>query len=440
MSGAIRLGLDGTSEIGAIVWGHGCYHGPKIFNDGPMSMSRSYSYTLRVAAIEAAKPKEKAYVLTDGGGLHLEVLTTGTKVWRYKYRFDSRQDKITIGRYPAISLKQARVIHEVLQEAVQRGEDPKAQELEGFSGTRVKPAGPTFKSYARQWVEETLYYRSAAYRAQQLRWLESYVFPEIGSRPLTSVRPADVLGILDTLRGTPTTAEGVRSLIQRVYNYAIRNLQTDSNPALMVRGAVAVPKKTHHRHLLEPELANFWRLIPRQGAHFTTQAATQLLVYTMVRKSELTRSRWIEFDLDSGIWDIPAERMKMRKRHRVYLSRQAVDLLTLVKSMTGHQDYVFPSVYAGSGRMAPMGEASLNHFFKRMDFGVPNFAPHGIRGTAATLLREHGIRSEVVELLLSHAPRGQVESAYNHAELADERKQALQFLADYLDKLAQAPE
>ena len=403
-------------------------------------MSRSQSYSLRVAAIEAAKPKDKAYVLTDGAGLHLEVLATGTKVWRYKYRFDGRQDKITIGRYPAVSLKQARMIHEALLEAVHRGEDPKAKQVEGFTGTRVKPAGPTFEAYARQWVKETLYYRSAAYRAQQLRWLEAHVFSEIGSQPLASVEPKDILSILDALRGTPTTAEGVRSLIQRVYNYAIRNLQADSNPALMVRGAVAVPKKRHHRHLLEPELAKFWRLIPRQGAHFTTQAATQLLVYTMVRKGELIRSRWGEYDLDAAIWDIPAERMKMRKRHRVFLSRQAVELLRLVHTMTGHQEYVFPSIFTASGRVAPMSDVSLNHFFKRMDFGVPDFSPHGIRGTTATLLREHGIRSEVVELLLSNAPRGQVETAYNHAELAEERKQALQFLADYLDKLSQIPD
>lgn len=220
------------------------------------------------------------------------MLPSGTKVWRYKYHFGGRRDKITIGRYPAISLKQARQIHEALQAAVEQGGDPKELEFAGFVGTRVKPAGPTFEAYARQWVDETLFYRSAAYRVQQLRWLESYVFGKIGAMPLSSVQPKQILEILDELRPTPTTAEGVRSLIQRIYNYAIRNLQAESNPALMVRGAVSVPKRTRHRHLLEPELARFWRLIPRQGAHFTTQAATQLLVYTMVRKGELIRSRW----------------------------------------------------------------------------------------------------------------------------------------------------
>lgn len=401
-------------------------------------MPRTFVYSLRPAAIDAAKPKEKPYPLTDGGGLFLEVLPTGTKVWRYKFHFQGRRDKITIGKYPAFSLKDARRIHEELQMAVQRGENPKAIRPGAASQPAEEEGAPSFEAYARKWVEETLFYRSPAYRAQQLRWLESSVFPSIGAKALKEVTPRDVLDILEPLRPTAVTAEGVRSLIQRVYSYAIRNLAADSNPAMMVRGAISVPKRQHHQYLLEKDLGRFWRLVPRQGAHFTTQAATKMLVYTMVRKGELIRSRWPEFDLDAAIWDIPAERMKMRKRHRVYLPRQAVELLRVLKPMTEHQEYVFPTIYTKTGRVAPMGEVSLNHFFKRMDFGVPGFSPHGIRGTAATLLREHGIRSEVVELLLSHAPKGQVEAAYNHAELGQERREALQFLADHLDKLAQA--
>ncbi|MGB3740472.1 MAG: hypothetical protein WA968_00225 [Castellaniella sp.] len=137
--------------------------------------------------------------------------------------------------------------------------------------------------YARKWVEETLFYRSAAYRAQQLRWLEAHVFPVIGQQNLNAITPRDVLRVVEPLRETANTAESVRALIQRVFSYAIRNLAAESNPALMVRGAIVVPKKTHHLHLLEPELARFWRLIPRQGAHFTTLVAAQMLFYTMVR-------------------------------------------------------------------------------------------------------------------------------------------------------------
>lgn len=400
-------------------------------------MSRSFNYVLRPAIIDAAKPKEKPYPLTDGGGLYLDVLPTGTKVWRYKFHFNGKRDKITIGRYPAISLKEARGLHEELRHTIHRGQNPKAVKAQQEEQQRQDEArNVTFERYARQWVADTLFYRAASYRAQQLRWLESFVFPSIGAKKIGDVAPRDVLAVIEPIRDTAVTAEGVRSLIQRIYNYAIRNLVADSNPALMIRGAVAVPKRKHHRHLSEKELAKFWSLVPRQGAHFTTQAATQMLFYTMVRKNELIRARWDEFDLDGAIWDVPADRMKMRKAHRVYLPRQAVSLLSVLKPMTGHQEYVFPTIYTSTGRVAPMGEVSLNHFFKRIDFGVRDFSPHGIRGTTATLLREHGFRSEVVELLLSHAPAGMVQAAYNHAELGQERRAALQFLADYLEKLA----
>jgi integrase len=165
----------------------------------------------------------------------------------------------------------------------------------------------------------------------------------------------------------------------------------------------------------------------------TTIAATKLLMLTMTRKSELLRSKWPEFDLDAAQWDIPAERMKMGKPHRVFLSRQAVELLRQVHELTGHGEYVFPSIFRGS---VPMGDVTLNHFFKRIDFGVPDFSPHGTRGTAATLLREHGFGRDVVELLLAHSEKNATVAAYSHMELAADRKRALQYLADRVEALA----
>jgi integrase len=155
----------------------------------------------------------------------------------------------------------------------------------------------------------------------------------------------------------------------------------------------------------------------------------------MTRKTELLRSTWPEFDLDAGVWDLPATRMKMGKPHRVFLSRQAVDLLRDVQRLTGADigDYVFPSIYRGG---VPMGDVTLNHLVKRLDFGVPDFSPHGTRATAATLLREHGFGRDVVELLLAHAEKSQSVAAYTHAEHAAERRRAMQFLADRIDQLA----
>ncbi len=236
--------------------------------------------------------------------------------------------------------------------------------------------------------------------------------------------------------GHTKTAEGVRAIIQQIYNYAIQKLLVEVNPALPLRGVIEVPPAEHHRHLSEPELGAFWRSVERQGAHFATIASTKLLMYSMCRKSEVLRARWREFDLEKGQWDLPAERMKMKQPHRVYLSRQAVELLTLLKALGSEpQAYVFASILRSS---VPLGEATLNHFFKRLDFGVADFSPHGTRGTAATLLREHGFSRDVVELLLAHAERNKVTAAYHHHEMAEERRRALQYLADQIDRLAAA--
>ncbi|MGL6156387.1 MAG: tyrosine-type recombinase/integrase, partial [Ralstonia mannitolilytica] len=145
------------------------------------------------------------------------------------------------------------------------------------------------------------------------------------------------------------------------------------------------------------------------------------------------RAKWSEFDLDKAQWDIPAERMKSRRPHRVYLSSQALEMLQVMRAISGDGVYVFPSVKVAS---VPLAEATLNHLFKRLDFGVPEFSPHGTRGTAATLLREHGFSRDVVELLLAHTERSQTAASYHHHELEAERRKALQYLADEIDRQA----
>ena len=335
----------------------------------------------------------------------------------------------------------ARARHFELRSLLERGVDPAEVRRQETAERRQQAkdsqsAADQFEAFSRRWIRERLMTRSETYRNQIESRLERFVWPAIGEKPLGGVRPADVLAIIEDLRGTPKTAEGVRQHIQQIYNYAIQKLLVEVNPALPLRGVIEVPAAEHHRHLTEPELGAFWRSVAKQGAHFVTIAATRMLMYTMCRKSEVLRARWREFDLERAQWDIPAERMKMKAPHRVYLSRQALELLGLLKAFGSEpQAYVFPSVLSAA---VPLGDATLNHFFKRLDFGVPDFSPHGTRGTAATLLREHGFSREVVELLLAHAERNKVTAAYHHHEMADERRRALQYLADQIDRLASA--
>ena len=352
----------------------------------------------------------------------------------------ARRD-LKIGRYPEIGVADARDRHFELRSLLERGVDPLESRRQELADRKVrvaeaKSAGDEFEAFSRRWVRERLLTKSATYRKQIESRLERFVWPAIGAKSLNAVRPADVLEIIEARRETPKTAAGVRAIIQQVYNYAIQKLLVEVNSALPLRGVIEVPPAAHHRHLTEPELGAFWRSVERQGAHFVTIASSKLLMYSMCRKSEVLRARWREFDLDKAQWDIPAERMKMKQPHRVYLARQAVELLTLLKSMGSEpQAYVFASILRAS---VPLGEATLNHFFKRLDFGVPDFSPHGTRGTAATLLREHGFSRDVVELLLAHAERNKITAAYHHHELAEERRRALQYLADQIDRLSAA--
>ncbi len=398
---------------------------------------RHFNYKLRPVTIDNAKPKDKRYSLVDGGGLQIEINPGGSKTWRFAYRLDGKQQKVTIGEYPAISIKEARDEHERMRAMVERGESPAlAKRVEVAARKEGAAAGESstlFRPFALAWIDETLYHRSETYRAQMKRWLITYVFPQIGEKEMDEVTPAEVLQIIEDVRQYPVTAERIRTVIQQVYNYGIRKLKVNSNPAAPLRGAIVVPPAEHARHLSEKELGAFWRCLDMQGAHATTILASKLLMLTMARKMELLKAKKAEFDLDAGIWDVPAARMKKRRPHRVFLSLQAVDLLRQLFAITAASEYVVPSIFRISTHM---GEATLNHFFKRMDFGVEEFSPHGLRGTAATILREHGFRKDVVELLLSHVDDDRTAASYVHLEAVEERKRAMQYLADLVDRVA----
>lgn len=402
-----------------------------------MSRQRHFNYTLTPTRLNNAKPKEKSYKLTDGGGLFVQIEPGGAKTWRYQYLLDGRRREVTIGRYPEIGVADARDRHAEYRAMVAIGTDPAEQKRSEQAERKVRESlraeEGQFQAFSLKWIEERLADKTESYRKQIRSRLDRFVWPSIGHMALEDVKPAHVLAIIEARRSTPNTAEGVRIIIQQAYNYAIQKLLVETNPAAPLRGVITVPKAEHHRHLNESELGAFWRAVGRQGAHPSTVAATRLLMYSMCRKMEVLRAKWQEIDFDKAQWDIPAERMKSRRPHRVYLSRQALEVLEIMQAISGEGEYVFPSPQIAS---VPLADATLNHFFKRLDFGVPDFSPHGTRGTTATLLREHGFSRDVVELLLAHTERSQTAASYHHHELEAERRKALQYLADEIDRQA----
>ncbi|MEX3812127.1 tyrosine-type recombinase/integrase [Paraburkholderia sp. BR13439] len=401
---------------------------------------RSTNYTLTTAKLNAARGKEKPYKLADGGGLFVRVSSAGTRTWCYGYTAATgKRGEVTFGQFPEVGIKAARELHFAARQQLAAGVDPAAAKKAEREEKKREAAidDRLFKAFSEKWLNEQLGDATPAYQRKMRSLLERFVWPSIGRKALIDVRPADVLAIMETARDIPGTAEKLRSLTKQIFDHAIRLLRVESgaNPAAAMRGAIKVPPSKHHRHLNETELGAFWRAVARQvdgAAHPSTIAAARIIALTLCRKLEVLKAEWTEFDLDKAVWNIPAERTKMRKPHRVFLSRQAVAVLDAQYALTGAGRWVFTT----SSKLAvPTSPATMTFFFKRLE-GVPSdFTPHGLRGTGATILREHGYRRDVVELLLAHTEKG-VAGAYHHHELVEERREALQFYADLIDKLA----
>lgn len=390
---------------------------------------------LKVTAINNARLKdgEKPYKLNDGDGLFLFVQRRA-KTWLFQYRVGGKRGEVTIGRFPEISLAEAREQAQRFRTMVAHGENPAATKREAKRAALVTQQPETFKAFSLAWLDEKMTTKSETYRNQLRSFLERFVWDVIGAMPLPDVKSLHVRDLLEKLRDIPVTGEKVRLMLQQIFQYANIKLLTETNPAASMRGLFELPRTEHHRHLSEKELGAFWRALARQhNAHPTTIAAARFLVLTMSRKNEVLRAKWPEIDFEEKCWTIPAERMKMRRGHVVYLSTQAVELLLEQHALTGRYEYIFPSAF---NPRAPLAEATLNHLFKRLDFGVSEFAPHGTRGTAATLLGEHGHDEKVIDLLLAHKEVNKSKGSYQHQEHALKRREALQFLADTVDRLA----
>ncbi|WP_261505743.1 tyrosine-type recombinase/integrase [Burkholderia multivorans] len=398
---------------------------------------RHVNYTLTPLKLNAAKPQAKAYKITDGGGLFVRVSPAGTKTWCYGYAFADKRKEVTLGQYPEVSIKDARDRHFAARQQIAQGIDPAAAKRDEKEAMKraAEASAYVFKTFAARWMAERLANASDVYRRKVLQRLDLHVFPLIGTKQIEDVTPRDVLGIIERLSAKPHTAEKVRGTVSAIFDFGIAKLVIDRNPAAPFKGEITRPPHKHHRHLSEKELGTFWNALATFDESETdpsTVRCARLIAWSMCRKSECTNARWDEIDLDAGTWTISAERMKMRREHRVYLPTQAVAMLREQYELTGQHEHVFSTF---GRRSSPLAVATVSLLFKRLP-GVPqDFAPHGLRGTAATLLREHGFKRDCVELLLAHGESG-VAAAYHHHELADERRRALQYYADRIDALA----
>lgn len=384
-------------------------------------------------AIRNAKPGPKAVRLFDGGGLYLEVAPSGGKWWRLKYRFGGKEKRLSLGVYPDVSLAQARERRDEARKMLAQGLDPgevrKAEKSESVEQTN------TFEAVAREWHAKFSPSWVVSHSGRILRRLEKDVFPWIGSRPIREIMAPELLETLRRIeaRGALETAHRALQNCGQVFRYAVATGRADRDPSGDLRGALPPSNKKHHASLTDPkDIAALLRSLDTYSGHHVTRCALKLAPLVFVRPGELRHAEWSEIDFEAAEWRIPAAKMKMREKHIVPLSRQAVAVLREIQPLTGAGRYVFPSARS---KARPMSENAVTAALRRMGYTSDEMTGHGFRSLACTLLNEMGWHKDAIERQMAHAERNSVRAAYNFAEHLPERRRMMASWADYLDQL-----
>jgi integrase len=387
-------------------------------------------------AIRNAKPKEKAVKLSDGGGLFLLIKPNGTKkFWRLAYRFAGKQKLLGFGIYPKVSLADARAQRDAAKKRLADGVDPAVHRKFEKQAKAV-----TFRLVADELLKKMKCEGRAEATLTKTRWLLDLALTDIGDRPVSKIRATELLDVLRKIeaRGNYETARRLRSTCGMVFRYAIATGRADRDPSVDLRGALTAPKVKHRATIVEPKaIGALMRAIDGFDGQPTTRAALRLAPKLFVRPGELRHAEWKEFDFEKAEWVIPAEKMKMRRPHRVPLAAQVLTVLSDLKEVTGGGRWLFPSV---SSVMRPISENTLNSALRRLGYGPDAMTAHGFRAMAATRLNEMGRwNPDAIERQLGHEEQNAVRRAYTHgAEYWTERVAMMQVWADYLDELCKA--
>ncbi len=380
-----------------------------------------------------AKPKDKPYKLTDGQGLYLEVFPTGARYWRWKYRFNGKEKRLAFGVYPEVSLNEAREKRDQSRKQLAEGIDPGAfKKQEKLIARAVHE--DTFEKIARQWHEVKKSSWTGRHPETVMRKLESDLFPDLGERPIKDISARELLAVIRKIeeRGALDMAKKALQHVGQIFRHAIIEGKAERDISADLKGALKTAKVQHRAYLREDELPAYLALVEaydKDGGELLTKLALKMVLLTFVRSSELRGARWNEINFEKKEWRIPAERMKMKELHIVPLADQTIVLLKEIKELTGHREYIFPNQQHPSKIMS---ENTLLFALYRMGYRSRATA-HGFRSTASTILNENGFRADVIERQLAHTERDNVRSAYNHAQYLKERREMMQWWANYLD-------
>lgn len=379
--------------------------------------------------IRRSKPQDKPYTLNDGNGLSLLIDPSGTKGWRFRYRFAGKAKMISFGIYGDVSLAEARKKRDEARHQLANNINPSdARRAEKIALTHSNIN--TFEVIAREWHGSKLPTWSTNYANDVIRGFENNIFPYIGKRPVDQIAPLELLTVLQKIekRGALELTGKIRRLCGEVFRYAVVTGRTRYNPAPDLASALNKPKSRHYPFLTESELPEFMQALSNYQGSMLTKYATQLLILTGVRTIELRGAEWSEFDFDNAVWEVPKERMKKRRPHLVPLSTQALEILAKLKVLTGRYNLLFPG---RNDVRKPMSEASINKVIKMLGYHG-RATGHGFRHTMSTILHEHGFESAWIEMQLAHVDKNSIRGTYNHAQYLEGRREMLAWYAQHI--------
>ena len=383
--------------------------------------------------IKTAKPQEKLYKLTDERGLHLSVYPSGSKLWHMRYRYEGKEKTASLGKYPDVTLAQAREKRDKMRKQIANRVDPVDAQRAVKEAKKLAQTN-SFEAVARTWYASWSSTKSPRHAVYVLRRLEADIFPVIGLRPVSELQAPELVAMLKAIekRGALDIAKRAHQTTGQILRYAIAHGLAQRNPAADIKPSdiLAPSAKINHARIDAKELPDLLRKIEGYQGTPITRLAMRLMVLMFVRTGELIGARWDEFDFTDAEWRIPAQRMKMRTPHIVPLPKQAIALLKILHGVTGHRTLLFPGE---RDHIKPISNNTILKALERMGY-KGRMTGHGFRGLASTVLHEHGFEHMHIELQLAHQERDRVSASYNHALYLKPRAKMMQWWADFLDQ------
>jgi integrase len=385
--------------------------------------------------VQHAKPKDKVYTLSDGGGLQLRVKPNGSKLWLFDYYkpYVKKRTNVSFGPYPALSIAEARKKRDAAKVLLAQDIDPKEHRDEE-EHTNKTAHNNTLESVALKWLEVKKSKITSDHATDTLRSLQRHIFPELGKLPLHKITAAKTIKVIEPVaaKGNLETVKRLCQRLNEIMIYAVNTGVIDTNRLTGIGQAFQSPVKQHLPTLKPEQLPTLMKALSIASIKRTTRCLIEWQLHTIVRPSEAAGTRWDEIDFDNNLWVIPAERMKKKKPHTVPLSAQCMGLLEVMKPISAHREYVFPS---DRNPRTHINAQTANMALKRMGFGNQLVA-HGMRALASTTLNERSFDPDAIEAALAHIGRNEVRNAYNRAEYINRRIPIMEWWSNHIEEAA----